>query len=334
MKTHILILILMMVWGGLGHQAWAETEDSKKNDLQKSVVGLRTQVPSTARTAKFLGGEREGTGVVIDGEGMVVTIGYLMLEAQAAEIVDVDGRILPASIIGYDASSGFGLVQALVPLNAKPLELGNSASLNKRDTAWVASRSGMDKPTVTEVFIADRDTFAGYWEYLLDDAIFIVPAVSDFAGAALVDSSGKLVGVGSLFLREFLQTEGLQIPGNMFVPINELKPIMADLVKHGRPSVPPRPWLGVNVSEQYGRVIVNRVTPQSPANKAGIEVGDIILGVNGKQIDTLETLFRTIWGTGEAGVPFQLTVLQRNNVNELKVISDDRYKHYQFTHLH
>ena len=289
-------------------------------DLLNSAVRIKAQIPEKAHTSKFLGKEREGSGIVIDDEGHVLTIGYLVLEAGSVEITDVDGRVIAAAVEGYDGDSGFGLLKALSPLQARPLRLSDSSEIQSEERLRVVS--SQDDTVVQQVVVLERGTFAGYWEYLLENAIFTVPAVNAFAGAGLVNEKGELVGIGSLFLKRNFQST--MVPSNMFVPTEALLPILDDLKRLGRSSSPPRPWLGVTVVEQYGRVLVQRVSSGSPAMLSGIGEGDLILKVGNTPVKNLEGFFRSVWSLGHAGVKVPLTLLQGNELKQLDLISADR----------
>jgi serine protease Do len=302
-------------------------EGSKENvkELLKAVVKVHAVVPDYARSAKTLGTEREGSGVLIDTRGHILTIGYLILEAETLEVVAADGKPISAQSIAYDPITGFGILKAEKPVDAKPMQLGNSSEVAGGDPILVATYGGEEGAIGARII--SRKEFAGYWEYLLEDAIFTAPPLANFGGAALIDHHGKLVGIGSLFTQIAVAGLGM-IPGNMFVPIDYLKPILSDLINKGRSSAPPRPWLGVNVEEVHGRVFVTRVTSESPAEKAGLKVGDIILTVNKNEVDGLADFYRKVWALGKPGVEVPLTLLQGIQVRDIKVKSGDRYQYY------
>ena len=299
---------------------------SALEELTRSVVGVSAEVPADARTAPALGTRREGSGIVIDRLGRVITIGYVILEAERVRLTRHDGQAFPARVLGYDADSGLGLLQALAPLEVEPLPLGSAHGLAERDPVLMISRRGSE--AVESVTVVSRRTFTGYWEYLLEEAIYTAPAQGDYAGAALLDKELRLVGVGSLYVQNSLADDA-EVPGNLFVPIDRLSPVLEDLVRQGRPGGPARPWLGINVAEQFGRVIVTRVTPQGPADQAGVHPGDLILEVGGHKLRGLEHFYRRLWALGEAGVTVKLRLLQRNDLVALSVHSQDRYAHYR-----
>ena len=271
-----------------------------------------------------LGREREGSGVVIDDKGLIVTIGYLMVEAHAAEAVTNDGRAVPANVIGYDYETGFGLLQAIAPLKLKPLALGKSAELKERDPVVIASFGGID--AATPAYVMAKREFAGSWEYLLDEAIFTSPPHPVWSGAALISREGKLAGIGSLMVSD-TSGKGDGVPGNMFVPIDLLPPVLADLIAEGRVQGPARPWLGLTTEESGGQLLVARVAPGGPAEKAGIRRGDVIVGVNGEAPKTLADFYRKVWAQGSAGATIALDVMHNSEKRRLDVLSVNRLDH-------
>lgn len=293
-------------------------------ELLSAVVKVKAFVPGDSRTAETLGREREGSGIVIDQAGLILTIGYLMVEAQGAEVTGVDGRTVPAQIIGYDHDSGFGLLRADPPPRVKPLALGRSSDLKERDPVLIASHGGPDM--AGPAFVVAKRVFAGSWEYLLDEAIFTAPPHPAWSGAALIDREGRLVGVGSLIVGDTTGTS-THLPGNMFVPIDRLKPILADLISDGRVSGPAKPWLGVNTEELRGRLFVTRVSPESPAARAGIQAGDVVVSVGGETPRDLPDFYRKVWARGAAGVEVPLGILQGTTMREMTLKSVDRRQH-------
>lgn len=293
-------------------------------ELLAAVVKIKTFVPGDARTAATLGREREGSGIVIDNAGLILTIGYLMVEAQGAEVTGADGRTVPALVLGYDHDSGFGLLRADPPPRVKPLALGSSANLKERDPVLIASQGGPDM--AGPAFVVAKRPFAGSWEYLLEEAIFTAPPHPAWSGAALIDRDGKLVGVGSLIVGDTAGTN-TNLPGNMFVPIDRLKPILADLITEGRVSGPAKPWLGMNIEELRGRLFITRVSPESPASRAGIEPGDVVIGVGGDMPRDLADFYRKVWARGPAGVEIPLSILHGSSTREVMLTSMDRHQH-------
>jgi serine protease Do len=288
-----------------------------------SVVKVRSKVVANARSGRSLGPQREGTGVVIDSEGLVLTIGYLIVEAETVELSTADGRAVPASVIGYDYATGFGLLKALRPLPVKPVQFGHSAAIGEREMVLIVGFDG-----VAPAYVVSRRPFIGYWEYLLDEAIYTAPATVNWSGAALLSREGKLLGIGSLVVGDALGTR-TQVPGNMFVPIDLLKPMLGDLIATGKSSARPRPWIGINSQEVQGNVIVTRVSPEGPADDASIRAGDVIVGIGGQPIRGQADFYTQLWKTGEAGVEVPLEVLRGGRVETITVKSIDRERYYR-----
>ena len=291
------------------------------HDLASAIVKLGIRVPRSARTADTLGAEREGTGVLIDDNGLILTIGYLLLEADSVLLVAGDGLVMPASIVGFDHATGFGLVRARQPLAGKPLQLGSSASAGELTTAIVAAHAGAGG--LSHVSIVSRRPFTGWWEYALDDAIFTAPARDNHSGAALINAAGQLIGIGSLWVGDAING-GAAFPGNMFVPTDLLQPLLPDLLAHGRRREAIRPWLGVYSEDVRGHVLVTQVLRGAPADLGGLRRGDVILAINGKAIGSQSEFYEVLWGSAGAGDEITLQIWRNKTVHEIKVQSIDR----------
>ena len=299
-------------------------QSTRIEELVSAVVRIKTHVNPEGRTVEGLGREREGSGILIDNDGLVLTIGYLMVEAYAAEVVDNSGRTVPATVVGYDHETGFGLLRTMEPLKLKPMPLGKSADVKERDPVLVASFGGPDM--VAGAYVVAKREFAGNWEYMLDEALFTAPPHPAWSGAALINREGKLVGVGSLIVGDAAGGSD-KTPGNMFVPIDRLLPVLGDLISDGRVAGPGRPWLGVNTDELRGRLFVSRVTPGGPAEKAGLKRGDVVVGVNGEPPKNLADFYRKVWAQGAAGTTVAIDVLQDSQVRRVEIKSINRLDH-------
>jgi len=300
--------------------------EREAEEMLSAVVRVRMKAIPYARSNTTLGPSREGTGVVIDERGHIVTIGYIVIEADSIEITTQDDRTVSATLIGYDHASGFGLLRSGSPLGVKPMPMGQAADLATREPVMILPAGGREAASLA--YVVSKRKFAASWEYLLETAIFTAPATSQWAGAALVSREGKLVGIGSLYVRETLEG-GSQVPGNMFVPIDLLKPILADLIEKGRRSGPARPWLGLATEELHGHLLVTRVSPEGPADKAGVRNGDIVVGVAADPVKTQEELYRRVWGLGAAGIEVPLKILQGADMREFKLRSIDRFQYFR-----
>jgi len=316
----ISFIIIFVFFIALGAPAYA---DQAAEEILKAIVKIRSIVPKDAHTARTLGTEREGSGVVIDSKGHILTIGYLIVEAETIEVIGPEGKPINATYVGYDYNTGFGLLRTDKPLNVEPMKLGRSSEAKEGEPMLIAGHGGADSVQVARVIA--RKEFAGYWEYLLENAIFTAPPYLNFGGAALIDRDGRLLGVGSLFTQVMIQGFG-SIPCNIFVPIDLLNPILSDLITRGRSREAPRPWLGLNVEEAHGRVFVLRVTSEGPAEQAGLQLKDLILTVNGKAVNGLADFYRKVWALGNAGIDVSLGILRGIQIRDIKVHSADRYQ--------
>ncbi|HVF65877.1 MAG TPA: S1C family serine protease [Casimicrobiaceae bacterium] len=285
-----------------------------------SVVAVHAEIPEDAFTASILGTERVGNGVMIREDGLILTIGYLITEAETIWITTNDGRVVAGHPLAYDFQSGFGLVQPLGRLVVKPIARGSATSLAAGDSVYVIGRGGRAHALEAELF-AKRE-FAGYWEYVLDEALFAAPLHPEWSGAALLDEQGRLVGIGSLYVQEEIGDE--TIKGNMFVPIDLLEPIEADLVNYGRAQRVPRPWLGMYTAESDGKLIVRGLVKGGPADEAGVRLGDRIVEVAGARVESLAGFFRDVWACGAAGVSVPLTLARGGGAVSAMVRSGDR----------
>jgi S1-C subfamily serine protease len=308
----------------LASGAAAPAQKTTLDELVSSVVRIKTHINPNGRTVENLGREREGSGVVIDDKGLVLTIGYLMTEAHAAEVVTNDGRVVPANIVGYDHETGFGLLQAISPIKAKPLPLGKSASVKEKDPVVVASFGGLDRAGAA--YVVSKREFVGNWEYVVEDALFTAPPHANWSGAALISQDGKLVGIGSLIVGDASGKRD-NMPGNMFVPIDLLPPILADLIADGRAAGPGRPWLGINTEDVRGNMMISRVTPEGPAEKAGLRRHDVILSINGETPKSVVDLYRKMWGAGGAGSVVALDIQRETARMHIDVKSINRLDH-------
>lgn len=320
-KQNLLISVFIFIIMGLPVMA-----EQSPEEILNAIIKVKATIPQDASTARILGTEREGNGVVIDDKGNILTIGYLILEAETIEVTGVQGEPVKASFVAYDYKTGFGILRTEPPLSVKPLKLGQSSQLKEGDPILMIGFGG--SKAVSGSRVVSRSEFAGSWEYLLEDAIYTNPPYPNYGGAALIDQKGRLLGIGSIYTRLSVPGVGM-MPCNMSIPIDLLKPILADLIETGRSSKPPQPWLGVHADEAHGRVFIIRVTPGGPAEKAGIKTGDIILAVNQTPVKGLADFFRQIWALGPAGVKVPLNILQETRVRDISVQSADRYQFLQ-----
>ncbi len=296
-----------------------------------AVVGLRSVVPEDAFTAQTLGTERAGNGVVIRNAGLVLTIGYLISEAESIWLSPMAGPPVPGHALAYDQETGFGLVQALAKLDLPALPIGNSGLASVGERVVVAGAGGRQRSVAAR--IVAKQEFAGYWEYVIDEAIFTAPAHPNWGGTALIGPAGDLLGIGSLQLEQGRQ-KGVSGHLNMIVPIDLLKPILDDLMRQGRPNHPPRPWLGFYAAEVEDRIVVIGLADRGPAQRAGLRTGDVVLTVAGEDVSDLADMFRRIWSLGPAGVEVPMQIDRDGRTIDQKITSSDRSRFFKAPRLH
>jgi S1-C subfamily serine protease len=295
-----------------------------------AVVQLRSEIPEDAFTASILGTERLGNGVVIGKDGLILTIGYLVTEAESLWLTTNGGAVVAGYPLAYDQATGFGLVQPLGKLDAPALVTGSMATCQPGDDVIVIGNGGRDHALRAKI-VARRE-FAGYWEYVLDEALFTAPAHPQWGGAALLDMEGRLIGIGSLLVQE--QLDGQPVQGNMFVPIDLLAPILDDMRRTGRSGRPPRPWLGMYTTEINGQLVVAGLADGGPADRGGVKVRDAILAVDGERPATLADLFRAVWSRGPVGTEVVLTVTRGIERLQVRVRTVDRNDFLKKPRLH
>ena len=291
-----------------------------------AVVGLRVAVADDAASAETLGKERTGSGVVIGADGLILTIGYLMMEAQSIQIITQDNKTLPARAVAYDLATGFGLVKPLLPLRGvEPVAMGSLRDLQPGTALMAAvgaqTEGGDGEVAMTQ--LVSKRAFSGYWEYHIDAAAFTSPPIGNHSGAPLFNQKGELIGIGSLYVSDAMGGNR-RLPGNMFVPVDLLKPILAELQQTGGTATSRRPWVGVSSAEQGGRVQIVRVSKESPAQKAGLAPGDLVLAVDGARVATLEEFYKKLWDRARPDADISLTVLQGADIKTIVLKPVDR----------
>jgi S1-C subfamily serine protease len=301
-------------------------------DLERTlsgIVGLHSIIPNDAFTAQTLGTERAGNGVLI-GDGLVLTVGYLITEADTIWLHLHDGRVAPGHALAVDQETGFGLVQALAKLDVPPLPVGSSAKAEVGERVVLGGAGGRTRSVAGR--IAARQEFAGYWEYVLDEAIFTFPSHPNWGGTGLISSAGELIGIGSLQLER--ERSGKSENLNMVIPIDLLAPIKESLMKFGRADRPVRPWLGLYSTEIEDKVVVVGLAGKGPAARAEIQTGDVVLAVKGEKVSSLAEFYRKVWSLGHAGVEVPLTLYREGDTFDVRVNSSDRAKFLKAPKLH
>jgi S1-C subfamily serine protease len=287
---------------------------------RSAIVAIKAEIPDDAMSAPLLGTERTGHGVRIREDGLIVTIGYVVHEAERLWLTSADGMAVPGFVVGYDFDSGLGLVKPSMALKGPVMRLGSAHSLAVGDDVYVASSRSRE---LLDAHVVAKEEFAGRWEYLLDEAIFTAPHHDSWSGAALIDTRGALCGIGSLVIQGF-EVGSRTMTVNMFVPIDLIAPIIEEVCEHGRKLAPPRPWLGMLVQDDHEKLLVVGVYPNCPAHRAGLRAGDVILRIDDAPVDGLAQMFRQIWSLGSAGVEIPMSILRDSEEIEKIVRSGDR----------
>ena len=321
MRSLILIFIFLISTASisLSEQKKITSEEDVRR-IYQSVVKIDSIVPSDARTANSLGTIRGGNGIVIDDKH-ILTIGYIVVEAETITITLPNGGVVPAELAGYDHTTGFGILKTILPSKLTPLQIGNSDKLNKEDLLYVLPY--LTEGTPSAVKMVSRRSFTGWWEYFLDKPIYTHPMNTSFAGSALINEFGELLGIGSLYVSD-AAAEGVPMPGNLFVPINDLKPILNDLIVNGKRTADVKPYMGLTSNDDAGKVMVTRVNDDGPAAKAGFKENDITLKVNKINIQDTEKFYKTVWSQGGPGTLLDFEIERNNQIISLKLTTMDR----------
>lgn len=334
MAMRLLYRLVLTLWCATGllltvlpGAAWAQPSEETSAEsallakLLSSVVGVASRAGEDARSNATLGRNRVGSGVVIDEAGHILTIGYLVIESESIDIALSNGASYPARLVGYDHATGLAVLKSILPIKLSPVTIGDSTGLKDQELLIILPHLGLGPGSPAQ--LVSRRNFAGSWEYMLEKPIYTFPANPTWAGAPLLTERGELVGVGSLFVRDAI-SEGVYSPGNLFVPIEVLKPILADLISRGRRSSRVNPWMGITPDDSSGWVGILRVSKDGPADRAGLRPGDFITAIDGKEIFTLKDLYQRAWGLGGAGTRIPMEVERMGRRFPLVVESIDR----------
>jgi S1-C subfamily serine protease len=330
LNTLICAVVVAAAAGGLtpadAASAPAQATMDALTKANAAVVGVQVKATEGSRSAATLGAQRAGSGVVIGADGLILTIGYLMLEAESIQITTQDNKTIPARAVAYDLATGFGLIRTLLPLRVAPVTLGSASDLEPGDALMAstgAQPGSEDAADVSMTQLVSKRPFSGYWEYHIDSALFTSPPIGNHSGAPLFDQKGQLLGIGSLFTMDAMG-QSRRFPGNMFVPVDLLKPILAEMQQTGSSRLSRRPWLGLTSSEQSGRVQIVRVNKESPAESAGLQPGDVVLAVDDAKVASLEGFYKKLWAHAEPTDEIRLTVLQGADIKTIVLKPVDR----------
>jgi S1-C subfamily serine protease len=291
------------------------------DEILGAVVSITAHIPEDAMSADLLGTERSGHGVFIREDGLIVTVGYIVLDAETIWVGTDENTLVPAYLIANDFDSGLALLKPSLPVDVHAVELGSAADLETGEPVFVVGSGGISD--TIEARVVAKHEFAGRWEYLLEEAVYTAPVHPGWAGTAMLDGSGRLCGIGSLMLQDpGISTR--EAPVNLIIPIDTIAPVLNELCQYGRRRTPPRPWLGMLIHEDEEQLLVAGVYRGCPADSAGLRPGDIIVRVCGRPPFSLADFLRRVWARGPAGVSVPLTVLRDSELVEVTVETTER----------
>ena len=305
--------------------------DFKLDACLNSVVSLRAEIPEDGFTADTLGTSRQGNGVLINSTGLILTIGYLITEAETIWLSTNQGESVPGTVVAYDQVTGFGFVQALGTLrNIEPIPVGSAKNLSVGEDLLVVGHGGRKR--TLRANMVSKHCFTGYWEYFLEEAIFTSPVHPQWGGAGIVNGRGELVAIGSLLTEEITAEGAMQT--NMAVPIDLVFPLLENLKNGLPPREHTRPWLGIYATDNNGQTVVVGLAKNGPAETALIQPKDVVLEVEGESVNSLADFLKKVWAIGTAGSNISLKILRNDKTLNLLVKSADRNDFLKKPSLH
>ncbi len=292
--------------------------------VEPAVVGIRVEVPRDRPSVVTLGPERWGSGVIFDAAGgYALTVSYVLLDAELIEVRLRDGRKIPAKLVGLDLEVGVGVIKLEGTGPWPAAAFGDSTKAAVGDVTGTVGVSEDGALVATAGRIEAVRPFSAAWEYMLDRAFVVAPYNAAFGGGALVDSSGRVIGITSLRLGEAPYV-------NLAIPIEKFLPGKGELLDKGRVlSRRPRPWLGLyTISHEGGGLIVAGVSPVGPARAAGFRRGDVIVRLNGEKVESQEDFYARLW-QGAVDQEVQVVVQREARFEAITVRPTDRYRVYR-----
>lgn len=286
-----------------------------------ATVSIRSVTPQRHPSARLLGTERMGSGAIIDAEGHILTVGYVVMGARTIEVTLPDQQQFPATLVCQDFESGIAILQT--PARDLPtVPLGHSSSLKEGDKVIIVAATDQTQRMASPGFISALRPFEAYWEYMLDQAILTTAMNPGFGGGPLLDSLGQMIGVLSLNLNSTKEMT-LAIPIDLFHRVKEGVFTFGSITDRR-----PRPWVGMYSEPVEGGVAVIGLIPNGPASRAGMEVKDVILEVNNAEATGRRELYELMW-RNRAGDELTFTVQRGEEVLDIRVTSMDRAEFYR-----
>ncbi len=237
-----------------------------------------------------------GSGVIVDPSGQIVTNHHVIADADQIQVQLADGRVAEATVVGRDPDTDLALLRIDLP-DLPSIRLGRSDALAVGDIVLAIGNPIGLSQTVTQGIVSATGRaqlgLATYENFIQTDA----PINVGNSGGALINSRGELVGINTAVIAKTLGVEGI----GFAIPVNLVRGVIDEINTRGRVV---RGWIGIatgTVDEARAKslglpaagVVIVRMTSNSPAQRAGLRPGDLILSIDGKSPkDSREVLLR------------------------------------------
>ena len=284
-----------------------------------SLVFLRAEIPEDHPSAAVLGEERMGAGVAVSPD-RVLTAHYLVLGASRVEVTALDGRVNPTAGIAVDHESGLALL-TVERSDLEPAKI-STAKAQPGQPVFLLTCTGEQERRGASGHVSSVEPFEAFWEYMLDEAIMTTAMNPGLAGGPLLDDRARVLGVVSLGLAA-VGRYSLAIPAPLFARRRALLESPNPM-----PAAERHAWIGFYTQASDETVAVTGVVSGGPAEKAGLERGDVVLSVDGETVTNLRELYDALWRKGPGEV-VGMQILREESIQVIEVVAGDRYEFYE-----